>query len=49
MDGIDEETKVVPEEEDMNGEEDFELLFGSKRPEEKEEEKEEEKKLSRIV
>ena len=48
MDGIDEETQMVPEDEDMNENEDYELLFGSKQPKE-EGEKEEKKQLSRIV
>ena len=47
MDGIDEETQMVPEDEDMNENEDYELLFGSKQPEEEEEE--EKKQLNRIV
>ena len=29
MDGIDEETQMVPEDEEMNENEDYELLFGS--------------------
>ena len=48
MDGIDKETQMVPEDEEMNENEDYELLFGSKQPKE-EEEKEEKKQLSRIV
>ena len=47
MDGIDKETQMVPEDEEMNENEDYELLFGSKQPDEKEEE--EKKQLSRIV
>ena len=47
MDGIDEETQMVPEDEDMNENEDYELLFGTKQHEEQEEE--EKKQLSRIV
>ena len=47
--GIDEETQMVPEDEEMNENEDYELLFGSKQPKEEGEEKEEKKQLSRIV
>ena len=47
MDGIDEETQMVPEDEEMNENEDYELLFGTKQDEGEEEE--EERQLSRIV